>query len=62
MPTIRIDRDDVHIKIQTTEVSNTIAVIRCRVVLDYHGLEVVLQDETIVYIVEGLYSLIGPEN
>ena len=62
MPTIRIDHDDVHIEIQTTEVSNTIAVIRCRVVLDYHGLKVVLQDETIVYIVEGLYSLIGPEN
>ena len=62
MPTIHIDQEDLHIKVQTTEVSETIVVIRCRIVLDYRGLEVVLQDETIVYIVEGLYSLIGPEN
>ena len=62
MPTIHIDQEDLHIEVQTTEVSETIVVIRCRIVLDYRGLEVVLQDETIVYIVEGLYSLIGPEN
>ena len=60
MPTIHIDQEDLHIEVQTTEVSETIVVIRCRIVLDYRGLEVVLQDETIVYIVEGLYSLIGP--
>ena len=62
MPTLRIDRDDIHIEVTTIELSDTIAVICCRIVLDYHGLEVVLQDVTIVHNVEGLYSLIGPEN
>ena len=62
MPTIYIEQEDLHIKVQTTEISATVVIIRCRIVLDYRGLEVVLQDQTIVYIVEGLYSLIGPEN
>ena len=62
MPTIYIEQEDLHIEVQTTEISATVVIIRCRVILDYHGLKVVLQDETIVYVVEGLYSLIGPEN
>ena len=62
MPTIYIEQEDLHIEVQTTEISATVVIIRCRIVLDYRGLEVVLQDQTIVYIVEGLYTLIGPEN
>ena len=62
MPIIYIDQEDVHIEVQTTEVSETVVIIRCRIVLDYRGLEVVLQDQTIVYIVERLYTLIVPEN
>ena len=62
MPTIYIDQEDLHIEVQTTEISATVVIIRYRIVLDYRGLEVVLQDQTIVYIVEGLYTLIGPEN
>ena len=67
MPTIRIDREDIHFEVTSTEVNDNITVISCRIVLDYHGLEVVLQDDTIFYIIGGVYSLtaqenIGPEN
>ena len=62
MPTIYIDRGDVRIEIQTTSVSNTVDFIRCRIVLDHQGLEVVLQDERFVYIAQGIYTLIAPEN
>ena len=62
MPTIYIDRGDLCIEIQTTSVSNTVDFIRCRIVLDHHGLEVVLQDETFVYVAQRIYALTAPEN
>ena len=62
MPTIYIDRGDLQITVQFTSVSDTVDFIRCRIVLNHHGLEVVLQDERIVYIVQGIYTLIAPEN
>ena len=62
MPTVYIEQEDLHIEVQTTEISATVVIIRCRIVLNYRGLQVVLQDQTIGYIVEGLYTLIGPEN
>ena len=60
MPTIHIDQGDVCIEIQTTSVSNMVEFIRCRIVLDHHGLEVVLQDKTFVYVAQGIYILTAP--
>ena len=62
MPTIYIDRGDLRITVQFTSVSDTVDFIRCRIVLNHHVLKVVLQDERFVYIVQGIYTLIAPEN
>ena len=62
MPTIYIDQGDLRITVQITSISDTVDFIRCRIVLDHHGLEVVLQDERFVYIAQGIYTLIAPEN
>ena len=62
MPTIFIDRGDIKTTVSFTSVSSTVNFIRCRVVLNHHGLEIVLQDERIIYIVQGVYTLTAPEN
>ena len=60
MPTIFIDRGDIQITVHFMSVSSSVDYIRCRVVLVHHGLEIVLQDERIIYIVQGVYSLTAP--
>ena len=63
MPTIYIEQDGLSIEVSTTRISQTIVIIRTRVVVEYHGLDVVLRDQTVVHHVDGeRANLIGPKN
>ena len=45
MPTITILQDDIRVEVSTTRIGPSIVIIRACVVLTYHGIEVVLQDQ-----------------
>ena len=63
MPTIYIEQDGLHIKINTTRISQEIVIVRTRIDFSYHGANVVLRDQTVVHHIDGeLANLIGPEN
>ena len=63
MPTITILQDDLRVEVSTTQISQTIVIIRARIVVTHHGLEVVLRDQAVVHhVVPGIATLIGPEN
>ena len=49
MPTIIIIQDDLRVEVSTTQIGLSIVIIRARVVVTYHGLEVVLQDQATVH-------------
>ena len=60
MPFIFIDRGDIQITVNLTSVNSAIDIVHCRVVLQRRGLEIVLQDERIIYVNQGVYSLTAP--
>ena len=49
MPTITILQDDLRVKVSTTQIVPSIVIIRACVVVTYHGIEVVLQDQATVH-------------
>ena len=53
MPTIYIEQEDLSIEISTIQISQTIVIIRSRIVVTHHGLEVVLRDQAVVHHVVG---------
>ena len=59
MPTVYIEQDNLRIEVSTTQISLSIVIIWARVVVTYHGIKVVFQDQaTVHHVIPGIATLL----